>query len=135
MLIAATIAFLLMHGSSGAALLWPYDQTVKLIKQDVADEARQKQAVEIVDQMKAANKAYAKQREKSVEAVAKLAAKRDTPAAELERAGQPLVAEDRATAEKLLDLRFQLKSMLTASEWAKVLPAPATTPATAKKSA
>src|SRR5262245_40216040 len=103
MLIAATI-ILLLHGSSAVTLLWPYDQTVKLIKQEVTDEARQKQAVEIIDQMKAANKAFAKQREKSVEILARLAAKRETPAAEFEHASEPLVAEDRAAAEKLLDL-------------------------------
>jgi len=38
------------------------------------------------------------------------------------RASQTLVAEDRTAAEKLLDLRFQLKSVLAASEWVKVVP-------------
>ena len=137
MLMAALITFLLLHygsGSSSPALLWPYEQTERRIKQDIADEARQKPALEIVDRMKAVTKAYAKQREKSVEALAKLEARRATPVAAIEGAGQPLIAEDRATAEKLLDLRFQLKSVLTASEWAKVLPAPATTAASARKS-
>jgi hypothetical protein len=136
MLIAALITYLLIHyDSSSPALLWPYEQTEKRIKQDVTDGARQKQALEIVEQMKTVNKAYAKQRERSVEALAKLEAMRETPVAQLERAGQPLIAEDRATAEQLLVLRFQLKSVLTASEWAKVIPAPATTAATARKSA
>jgi hypothetical protein len=137
MLIAALITYLLIHydsSSNSPALLWPYEQTEKRIKQDVADEARQKQALEIVEQMKTVNKAYAKQREKSVEALAKLEGIRDTPVAALERAAQPLVAEDRATAEQLLVLRFQLKSVLTASEWAKVLPAPTTAAAAARKS-
>ena len=52
--------------------MWPYDHVEKLVKQDVADEARRKQALEIVEQMKAANKAYDKEREKSVDALAKL---------------------------------------------------------------
>jgi hypothetical protein len=137
MLIAALVTYLLLHydsSSSSPALLWPYEQTEKRIKQDVADEARQKQALEIVEQMKTVNAAYAKQRDKSVEALAKLEAIRQTPVAELERAAQPLIAEDRATAQKLLDLRFQLKSVLTASEWAKVLPATASTPTSANKS-
>lgn len=121
MLIAA-IVVLLMHGSNAVTLLWPYDQTVKQIKQDVTDEARGKQAVDIVGQMKAVNQAFAKQREKSVEVFAKLAAKRGTPAADFEHASEPLVAEDRAAAERLLELRFQLKSVLTANEWAKVFP-------------
>ena len=121
MLIAAII-ILLLHGSSAVTLLWPYDQTTKLVKQDVTDEARQKQAVEIIDDMKAANKAFAKQREKSVEALAQLSAKRETSAAEFQHASETLVTEDKAAAEKLLDLRFQLKSVLTASEWAEVFP-------------
>jgi hypothetical protein len=126
MLIAATIAYLFMHfGSGSSALMWQYDQTEKLIKQNVADETRQKQALEIVDRMKAAKEAYAKEREKSVDALVKLLSVRETPTAAIGRAGQPLIAEDRATSEKLVDLRFQLKSVLPANEWAKVLPAPA----------
>ena len=126
MLIAATIAFLLIrYGSSSLALMWPYDHVEKLVKQDVADEARRKQALEIVEQMKAANKAYDKEREKSVDALAKLVSVRETPVAEIDRAVQPMIAEDRALAQKLVDMRFELKSALTASEWAKVFPAPA----------
>ena len=124
MLIAATIAFLLMHyGSSSMAMMWPYDQIEKLITQDVADEVRQKQAMEIVAHMKAANKASDKEREKSVDVLLKLTSKRDTPIEEIERAGQPLIAEDKLTAEKLLDMRFQLKAVMTASEWTKVFAA------------
>ena len=51
---------------------------------------------------------------------------RETPVAEIvDRAVQPMIAEDRALAQKLVDMRFELKSALTASEWAKVFPAPA----------
>lgn len=136
MLIAATIAYLFMHfGSGSSALMLQYDQTEKLIRQNVADEARQKHSLEIVDRMKAATEAHAKEREKSVDALLKLLSLRDTPVAAIGRAGQPLIAEDRATAEKLLGLRFQLKSVLTANEWAKVLPARPTPDATGGKSA
>ena len=133
-MLIATIIILLMHGSSAATLLWPYDHTAKLIEQEVTDDTRRQQAVEIIDQMKAANKDFAKQREKSVELLAELAANRGTPAAEFEHASQALVVEDRAAAEKLLDLRFQLKSLLTASEWAKVMPPAQASTATSKKS-
>ena len=51
--------------------------------------------------------------------------KRTTPDSDIERAAQPLVADDRASAEKILDLRFQLKSVLTPDEWKMVFPAPA----------
>ena len=121
-MLIATIIILLMHGSSAATLLWPYDHTAKLIKQEVTDDTRRQQAVEVIDQMKAANEAFAKQRKKSVELLTRLAANRGTPAAEFEHMSQALVVEDRAAAEKLLDLRFQLKALLTASEWVKVMP-------------
>lgn len=133
MLISLLVAYLLLHsdsGSSSPTVLWPYERTEKL----VAGQARQKQALEIVEQMKTVNEVYAKQREKSVEALAKLEATRETPVAELGRASQPLIAEDRATAEQLLVLRFQLKSVLTASKWAKVFPASTPTAPTVRKS-
>lgn len=123
MLIAATLYMLLHLGSGSSALMLQYDQAEKLIKRNVADETRQKQALKIVDQMKAAKEAYAKEREKSVAVLIKLLSVRGTPTAAITSAGQPLIGEDRATAEKLLDLRFQLKSVLPANEWAKVFPA------------
>ncbi len=130
MLIAALTAFLLIHfASHSAALTTPLEQTATLIQKDVGDEARRKQALAIVDQMKAVIKANAKQRENSVDALNALLSKRETPVSAIERAAQPLVADDRASAEKLLDLRFQLKSVLTPSEWTMVFPAPAIRPA------
>ena len=136
MLIAAITAFLLIHFSShSSALTLPFDQAAQLINKDVADEARRKQALAIVDQMKAEAKASTKQREKSVETLNGLLAKRTTPASDIERAAQPLVADDRASAEKLLDLRFQLKSVLTPDEWKRVFPAPATDASSKKRNA
>mgnify|MGYP001385336969 CR=1 FL=1 len=84
--------------------------------------------------MKATNTDFSKRRGKSAESLVDLLAKRTTPGSEIERAAQPLISEDNATGEKLLDLRFQLKSVLTPSEWAKVFPPPVTEPASAKKS-
>jgi len=134
MLIAATLTFLFLYfhsDSSSPTLLWPYEQTEKLIKADVS-QAHQAQALAIVAQMRAVNKAYVVQREKSVAALAKLEAVRTTPSESIVRASQPLIDEDRAAAEQLLDLRLELKTVLTASEWAKVFPAPAATPGPAK---
>ena len=66
MLIAALTAYLLIHfGSHSLAVTPEQDQTAELIKKDVVDEARQKQALAIVDQMKAATEAYAQRRDKS----------------------------------------------------------------------
>jgi|RhiMethySRZTD1v2_1073278.scaffolds.fasta_scaffold352470_1 hypothetical protein len=135
MLIAALTAFLLVHfGSHSSAVTPGLDQTAMLIQKDVADETRRKQALAIVAEMKTVTKAYAKQRDNSIDALNALLGKRETPANEIERAAQPLVADDRASAEKLLDLRFQLKSVLTPSEWTMVFPAPATQAAGKKTS-
>ena len=136
MLIAALTAFLLIHfGSHSSALTSQLDQTAALIQKDVADEAHRKQALVIVDQMKAEAQAAAKQRQKSVDALNSVLAKRTTPVSDIERAAQPLVADDRASAEKLLDLRFQLKSVLTRDEWKMVFPPPAAEAAGKKRSA
>jgi hypothetical protein len=136
MLISIFLAYLYLHFDSGSPspeLLWPYDATAKLIQQDVADEARQKQALEIVDRMKAVNVAYDKQLEASIAALVKLEAVRATPVSAITDAGRSLVTDDKAIAEKLLDFRFELKAVLTSSEWAKVFPAPAATAAIDKK--
>ena len=136
MLIAALTAYLLIHfGSHSSGLTSQLDQTAALIQKDVVDEDHRKQALAIIEQMTAEAKAYAKQREKSVDALNGILGKRTTPVSDIERAAQPLVADDRVSAEKLLDLRFQLKSILTADEWKRVFPAPAAEPAGKKKSA
>lgn len=127
MLITALTVYLLIHyGSHAPAMTLPFEQTAALIEKDVADETRQKQALVIVDQMKATTTAYAKQRGKSVDSLGDLLAKRTSSASQIEQAAQPLIAEDKVTARKLLDLRFQLKSVLTSSEWAKVFSPPVT---------
>jgi hypothetical protein len=58
---------------------------------------------------------------------------RRRPALSFVSAAQPLITDDSATAEKLLDLRFQLRTVLTESEWAKVFPATTTSRPAAKK--
>jgi len=124
-MIAALVAFLLIYFSMSSSSVAPqFDQAEALIKKDVTEESRQKQALSILDQMKTVSKTYADKREKSIDAIEKLGAKRETPSSELESVAQPLIADDRAAAEKLLDLRFQLRSVLTATEWAKVFPIP-----------
>jgi len=134
MLIGLLTAFLLLHyGSHSSELTGQLDQTAALIKQDVADEARRKQALTIVANMKTIATASAKQRENSIDALNKLLAKREVSASDIKLAAQPLVTEDRATTEKLLDLHFKLKTVLTASEWALVFPGPAKGPEGAKK--
>lgn len=136
MLIAAITAFLLIHfGSHSAAIAPQFDQTAALIQKNVSDEAHRKQAQAIVEQMKTEVKAYTKQREKSIDALNGALSKRTASTSDIEHAAQPLIADDRASAEKLLDLRFQLRSVLTPDEWKRVFPAPAVEVAGKKKNA
>jgi len=134
MLIAAITALLILHfGGHSSSVAAPFEQTAALIKQHVAEEARQKQALALVDQMKSQSTDYLQRREKLIEGLVQLTAKRATQVSEIESAAQPLITDDRATAEKLLDLRFQLKSVLTADEWAQVFPAPHAKPESTRK--
>lgn len=124
MLIALLTAFLLLHfGSHSSSVAVPFEQTMGLVKANVADEARQKQALTIVEQMKSEATTYSERRQKSLEELVRLTSLRTTPMEEIQHAAQPLITDDRASAEKLLDLRFKLKTVLTASEWPKVFPA------------
>jgi len=126
MLIAALTAYLLIHfGSHTSALTDEWNQTMALVKQNVSDETRQKRALAIVADMKATSTAFARQRQNSIDALNKLMTPRLVPASDIQQAVQPLISEDLASANKLLDLRFQLKSVLTAGEWALVFPGPA----------
>ena len=121
-LIAAITALVLYFHMGSATVAPVLDQAAALIKEDVADEAHRKQALAIVDQAETAVKTNAEQRAKAIEALAELTTRRAVPAAEIGRAAEPLIAGDRATAARLVDLRFQLKSVLTADEWANVFP-------------
>ena len=93
-----------------------------LIKKDVTDSAHQQEAFAIVEQMKSEAKTYAEKRNHAMDDLTKLLARRTTPMSDVERAGQRVIGDDRAYAEKLVDVRSRLKSVLTASEWAEVCP-------------
>lgn len=134
MLIATFTALYLLYWSSGSVrLMANLDQTEKHIKANVADGARREQALQIVGRMKDANKAYWAQREKAAKSLAALIGKRATQSATLEAALNPLLADDNTTREQLVDLRFQLKSVLTAREWAAVFPPPKVVPSAGTK--
>jgi hypothetical protein len=121
-LIALLTAFLLIHfGSHSSALTSQLDQTAALIQKDVVDDHR-KQALAIIEQMKAEAKAYAKRRQKSVDALNSVLGKRTTPVSEIGAPHNPR-SPTTALCRKALDLRFQL-NCADSSEWEKVFPAP-----------
>jgi hypothetical protein len=106
----------------------PLSQTEALIKKNVSDEGQRKKALDVVGQMQKEIESMADARRKAGSSLEQLLDKRSTHADELGSALQALSAKDEATRDKLLQLRFDLKSVLTAEEWAKVFPAPTTRP-------
>jgi hypothetical protein len=119
-----TVLFL-YYGSHHATAVAPdFDQAEKRVKRDVKDESRRQQALEIIGRMKAETTSYVKQRKDSTESLDKVLSRRDVTGLALRAAVEPLMATDAATRDRLLELRFQLKQVLTADEWALVYPAP-----------
>lgn len=130
MLIALFTAMYLMYWSSSSSpLMANLEQTEKLIKANVADAARREQALQIMGRMKDVIKAYNSRNANVAKSLADLVQVRATQQAALQAALDPLVADDNATREQLVDLRFQLKSVLTAKEWAVVFPSLKAAPA------
>jgi hydrogenase maturation factor HypF (carbamoyltransferase family) len=125
MLIAALIATLsLIFWPRSNALSMQFDQTKNLIKKDVHDEARRKQALKIVEQAEETQKSYESEQGKMIESLAKLLDKRETTASEIEAALHPLYIADHTATQKQLDWRFELKTVLNEGEWAEVFPPP-----------
>ena len=134
MLIATlTALYLLFWSSSSAPLLSNLDQTEKLINANVTDDARRERALQIVGRMKDAHKAYWTQRGQVSKSLAALLETRATQQAALESALNPLLADSNSMRDQLVDLRFQLKSVLTANEWTAVFPPPKVAPSAGGK--
>jgi len=134
MLIATlTALYLLFWSSSSTPLMSNLDQVEKRIKANVEDAARREQALQIVDRMEDANKAYWTQREKAAKSLAALIGNRATQPPALKSALDPLLADASRVRAQLVDLRFQLKSVLTANEWAAVFPPPKVAPSAGAK--
>ncbi|HTT37141.1 MAG TPA: hypothetical protein VMH32_05680 [Burkholderiales bacterium] len=134
MLIATlTALYLLFWSSSSAPLLSNLDQTEKLIKANVENDARRERALQIVGRMKDVHKAYWTQRGTVSKSLAALLETRATQPSALEAALNPLLADSDRMRDQLVDLRFQLKSVLTASEWAAVFRPPKVAPSAGGK--
>jgi len=125
-LIGILIGAFLYYGMGHATALSPqFDHAEAGIKKNVKDEARRKQALEIVGRMKKTETEFVKSREKSMKGVKAALSKRDATDAELRAVAAPLVAEDKQVRDGLLDLQFELRKVLTVEEWAQVYPSPA----------
>jgi hypothetical protein len=125
-LIGILIGLYLYFGGGQATALAPqFKEAETNIKKDVRDEARRKQALEIVGQMKSTMADLTKGQEKSAKSVQAALSKREATPDELHAVAAPLLAEDKQVRERMLDLQFQLRNVLTAAEWAEIYPKPA----------
>jgi small-conductance mechanosensitive channel len=124
----AVILCLIFCGGRSSSLVPPFNQTEDLIKKNVQDDSRKKQALDTVDEMKKTFDASTDGRKKSIDSLQKLLDDRTTPPDQINSGLQSLIADDQTTSEKLLDSLFQLKNVITADEWTKVFPPPATQP-------
>jgi len=124
-LIAILVGLFLYMGTGHATALSPeFDRAEANVKKNVHDEARRKQALEILSQMKSTTADFMKRREKSAKQVSDTLARREVTEAELRAVGAPLLAEDKQVRDRLLELQFQLRKVLTADEWSAVYPGP-----------
>lgn len=122
-MLIALATFLILHfGSGGAPLFLRIDQLEKAVKHHITDEAHQKQALKIVDRMKATEKDLIDQQKKAIKSLDEKLGQRTIAAREIERDMAPMTAETKAARAKLVQLRFELKSVLSAAEWAELFP-------------
>jgi hypothetical protein len=125
MLIAALITCIVIYTHGRSSSLTPlFGQAEELIRKDVPDDSRRKQALDVVGRMQQTVEAIDKDRQNAPISLRELLDKRTTSSAQIENALQPLKVADEKNCETLLDLRFELKDVLTADEWKKVFPAP-----------
>jgi hypothetical protein len=121
-MIAALVFLFFPHSN---ALSEHYEETESLIKKYVHDETRQKQALTIIDQAETDAERRQAELKNSVESLANvLLNKRASTASEINAALSPIDAAAVGEVQKQLDLRFQLKTVLTESEWSEVFPLP-----------
>ncbi|HEX4797247.1 MAG TPA: hypothetical protein VH370_25865 [Humisphaera sp.] len=126
MLIALLIGCLLYFGSGQATALAPqFDEAEAGIKKYVPDETRRKEAMRIVGDMKSEMKDFTKRRENSGKSLKEALHNREATADDLRAAAAPLMEDNRQARERMLDLQFQLRKVLTAEEWAQAYPKPA----------
>jgi len=128
MLIAALIVTLgILFFPHGNPLSANIDQTEELLKKNVHDEARLKEALQIMDQAAKDVKTRQEEQKKVVEPLTKVLNKRESTPAEIDAALRPVEKVAAAVTQKQLDWRFQLKAVLTEREWTQVFPPPAAT--------
>ncbi len=126
MLTSIIIAYFVLHGSASAFIQQHIEAASKGIDKNITVEATKKQALAIVDSAKNENEAFLKERSKLIASLKTALADRATTDAQLVAEVKPFLAADSANASHLTDRIFDLRKVLSASDWAKVFPEPVT---------
>jgi septal ring factor EnvC (AmiA/AmiB activator) len=124
-MLIALATFLILHFGAGTSpMLLHLDQLEKAVKHFVTDDAHKARALKIVDHMKKTEKALVDKQKKAIQSLDEKLGQRTMSASDIDRDLAPMSAESKAARAKLLELRFELKTVLSAGEWAQVFPAP-----------
>lgn len=115
----------LLGGGSVQPFSLPIEQATELVKAHVSDPDRKAKAVDVLSRMEAAEKAWRKDREPLIEHLQDLIKERAGSSAEFEKTFTEIQGRTATVQASLLDLRFELKSQMTESEWAAVFAVPA----------
>ncbi len=124
MLTSLIIAYFLLHGGALQRLQQHIEDASKAVGKNITVEATKKQAIAILDSAKQENEAFLNERKKLVASLKTTLADRNTTDAQILAAVRPFYAADSANANHMVDRMFDLKKVLSASDWAKVFPEP-----------
>ena len=115
MLVATiTTLLILFHGAAG---LFSFDIFKAGVEDGLADKARVKQIVRVIEAADDEIDAYNKRRNKSAKELVKLNEDYHTTRAETEHYLARTDDDREAFQERLIDLRMQLKPLVTEKEW------------------
>jgi hypothetical protein len=122
MLVALMMAFLLGGGGAGGAILTSetVKQLGKEIQTEVSDPLQAEAAAGTLAELKSEIKGFEKTFAKSGKQLTKLYKDHAAGADEMQAALDELNTSWKASQDKAIDLRFELKESLTEEEWAAV---------------
>ena len=120
-MLIALLVFLLSGGSSGTSPMIAYvDQAREHAKKEFTVEAQRKAVLDTLDDMKKVQGEFIEVEEKAAKTLIKLAVNRDSKPADFQPTIVALRTDAMETQEKLIRLRFRLKSQMTREQWAAV---------------
>jgi hypothetical protein len=115
----------LFGGGSVQPFSLPIEQATERVKAHVSNPDRKAKAVDVLDRMENAEKAWTKACKPQIERLQELIKERATTPAEFEKVFTETKDQAATVQARLLELRFELKAQLTEVEWTAVFPAPA----------